>query len=276
MGLGIGFRINVDVVVLGAGAGLPDLLPVDDVMIAVATRLRAHGTDIGARAGLRYRDRHANLTGEQLGQKMALLLLAAIAQQIEAAKHTAAVGHDEIGARTCELFCNDRHVDDTAAQSAVLFRKWQAQQASVGPGLIELVWIKALAIEPADIVRSCDACHQLAHALAQHELFFGEIAVHRSDPLLCFDTAYQTGRRAPASPCGTVHARPSRGDGLLIGPTDTDLTRGRYPTNATRVCSSTSAGVDGCAGNCSTVASWPSHNSVSSTISPSGNSSASW
>ena len=48
-----------------------------------------------------------------------------------------------------------------------------------------------------------------------------------------------------------------------------------HPTKPTRCCSRASASVFGCAGNCSTVAAWPSRNSVSNTMRPSGNSSAS-
>src|SRR6476620_11476629 len=144
---------------------------------------------------------------------MALLLFATVAQQVEATEHTAAERHDQIGARACELFRNDRHVDDIAAQSAILFGKRHAKQAGVDPGLVELVGIKALAIESPDVVRCRNACHQLAHAVAQHELFLGEVAVHWSDPPLCSGTAYQTGRLSPAPPCGTTRepTRPSRG-----------------------------------------------------------------
>jgi hypothetical protein len=47
------------------------------------------------------------------------------------------------------------------------------------------------------------------------------------------------------------------------------------PTKPTRSCSRASVSVFGCAGNCSTVAAWPSHRSVNNTVRPSGNSSAS-
>ncbi len=71
-----------------------------------------------------------------------------------------------------ELLGDDRHVDDVAAEPAILFRKRQAKQPGFGPGLVQLVRIEPLAIELADVVGRCDALHQLAHGLAQHELFF--------------------------------------------------------------------------------------------------------
>src|SRR5262245_18385476 len=49
-----------------------------------------------------------------------------------------------------------------------------------------------------------------------------------------------------------------------------------YRTSEAPFCCSASFTGLGEAGNCSTVACWPSHSRVSSTVSPSGNSSASW
>src|SRR5207245_11505289 len=48
-----------------------------------------------------------------------------------------------------------------------------------------------------------------------------------------------------------------------------------YLTSESRFCPSAAFTGRGEAGNCSTVACWPSHSRVSSTVSPSGNSSAS-
>src|SRR6266571_8344150 len=49
-----------------------------------------------------------------------------------------------------------------------------------------------------------------------------------------------------------------------------------YPAKATRSCACASSLVLGFAGNCNTVASWPSHKNVRRSICPSGSSSASW
>src|SRR5215471_3146944 len=49
-----------------------------------------------------------------------------------------------------------------------------------------------------------------------------------------------------------------------------------YRTSEAPFCRSAAFTGRGEAGNCSTVACWPSHSRVSSTVSPSGNSSASW
>ena len=51
--------------------------------------------------------------------------------------------------------------------------------------------------------------------------------------------------------------------------------RNVQPTKLTRSCSRASSALAGCVGSCRTVAAWPSHKSVNSTMRPSGNSRAS-
>jgi hypothetical protein len=129
---------------------------------------------------------------QQLGKEVLLLLVGAVAQQVEAAEHAAAVGHDQVGARAGELLGDDCHVDDVAAEPAILFGERQAKQSGFSPGLVKLVRIEPLAVELADVVSRCHALHQLARGLPQHELFVREIAVHLiwSRPMI--GSAYQT------------------------------------------------------------------------------------
>src|SRR5215468_5218925 len=59
-------------------------------------------------------------------------------------------------------------------------------------------------------------------------------------------------------------------------PGELDREQPDYRTSEAPFCRSAAFTGRGEAGNCSTVACWPSHSRVSSTVSPSGNSSASW
>ncbi len=73
---------------------------------------------------------------------------------------------------------DNRHIDDAAAGAAVVLGERQRQQAGLDPGLIELFGIAALAIMPAHCVGRRMLRHQLAHAVAQQPLFFGEPEIH--------------------------------------------------------------------------------------------------
>ena len=53
---GIRLDVDVDDIVLRAGAGGPELLPVDHPLVAIALCTGAHGADVGAGVGLGHRD----------------------------------------------------------------------------------------------------------------------------------------------------------------------------------------------------------------------------
>ena len=58
-------------------AGGEDLLPVDDVLVALADRSSAQRRQVGARLRLRVPDREMHVTGEDRGQELLLLRVAA-------------------------------------------------------------------------------------------------------------------------------------------------------------------------------------------------------
>ena len=180
MRLGVGLHIDVDDVVFGAGGGRPDLLAADDVFIAGAPRLRAHGADVGSGIGLRHRNRHADFAGNQLRQPMALLLLRSLAGDVEGAKHAAAECHRHVGAVAADLLGHDRKVDDVAAGAAIFLREGERKQPGVHPRIIKLVRIEPLAVEPAQVFGRGDPLHQLADAVPQELLLGRVLKIHAS------------------------------------------------------------------------------------------------
>ena len=174
MRLWIGLHVDIDDVVAGAGGGCPDFLAADDVFITVAPRLRTHGADIRAGIRLRHGDRHADLAGHQLRQPIALLLLGAFARDVERAKNAAAEGHRHVGAVTAYFLRDNGEIDYAAAGAAIFLGERQSEQSRFNPGVIELVGIEPLAIEPSQIVGRSHPLHQLVDAFPQ-ELLLGRI-----------------------------------------------------------------------------------------------------
>src|SRR5499427_6749607 len=86
---------------------------------------------------------------------------------------------------------------------------------------------------------------------------------------------FKTSRRFAHDPTASDR---HRGRSLLScrQPGKLDREQPDYRTSEAPFCRSAAFTGRGEAGNCSTVACWPSHSRVSSTVSPSGNSSASW
>ena len=176
--------VYVDDVVLRACAGGPELLPVDHPVFAVTLGAGAHRADVRAGVGLGHRDGELHLAGKHFRDPVALLLLGALAQDVEPAEHRAAVGREQVEALVRELLGDDHHVDHVAAQAPVLLRERHAEEAHLQPFLIQLVGERLLAVEAADVLGRGDLGHHLAHALAQHALLFGEFEIHYSTPFL--------------------------------------------------------------------------------------------
>jgi hypothetical protein len=82
-------------------------------------------------------------------------------------------------------------------------------------------------------------------------------------------------RRRIGLGCYEVSPQPALSPRRFSFPRALDSEQPDYLMSELRFCSSAAFTGRGEAGNCSTVACWPSHSRVSSTVSPSGNSSAS-
>ena len=126
LGIGLG-RQHDDVAELAVGD--EDLLAVDDEIVAVATRLRAHRLEIAAGVRLGHAERADRLAPHHLRQPMALLLLGAERKD---------VGGDEIGmdekarparADAPKLLEHDDVEQIIEAEAAVFLRHRAAQQA---------------------------------------------------------------------------------------------------------------------------------------------------
>ena len=105
---------------------------------------------------------------------MALLLLGAFARDIEGAKDAAAERHRHVGAVAADLLGHDGEVDDAAAGAAIFLGKRQREEPGRYPGIVKLVGIEPLAIEPAQIIGRSDPLHQLVDAVPQ-ELLLGRV-----------------------------------------------------------------------------------------------------
>jgi hypothetical protein len=182
MRLGVGLDVHVDDVVLRGSARRPQLLAVDDVMVAVAHRGRPHRPDVRAGIGLRHRDRELDLAGQQLRQPMALLLLGSLMRDVEAAEDAAAISHAEIGARPRQFLRDDRHVDRVAAKAAVFLGKRHREQPGLDPFGVERIGVRGVAVEPAHVVRRRVPRHQLLHRFAEHRLLVAEAEIHHQLP----------------------------------------------------------------------------------------------
>ena len=129
-----GFRIGAarqpDVVGVVAAGG-EDLLPVDDVLVAVANRGGAQRRQVGARLRLGVADREVHLTGEDRGQELLLLRFAAVHLQGRAdglqrhrrQRHVGAVG----------LVDEDLLLDRAEAEAAELLGPADAELAVLSP-----------------------------------------------------------------------------------------------------------------------------------------------
>src|SRR5579872_4615764 len=103
MSRGIAFGVHVDDVVLRAGAGGPEFLPVDDPVVTLAPRRSADGSDVGSGIGLRDRDGHLDLARKQLRKPEPFLFLGALANNVQAAEDASAVGHYQVDAGARQL-----------------------------------------------------------------------------------------------------------------------------------------------------------------------------
>ena len=110
----------------------------------------------------------------------------------------------------------------------------------------------------------------------------GEIRMQRRTGMLGADltaltanSSWQPTRQKPQNNTGRPAAAGSCRRFTPAVPAGRSWSACAQPMKPTRSCSRASASVFGCAGSCSTVAVWPSHRSVSNTVRPSGNSSAS-
>ena len=174
------FHIGADNAVLEAGARGPEFLAVDDVAVAIAHGVGADVADIRARVGFGNADAKLDRSVEQLRQPVGALRVGALAQHVEAAKNAAAKGHADIRRDARQFIDDDRQIDRRRAEAADILREWQAQQARVGPGLIEFLGVFALALPFAQRFAGRVLRHQLDDAVAQHLLFLGEREFHPS------------------------------------------------------------------------------------------------
>ena len=204
MDLGVGLDVDVDQGVAGAGAGRPQLLPVDAPALAIAPRGAAHGAGVRAGVGLRHRHAHADVTGDELRQIALALLRRSVAQQVQAAEHARSVGGEEIEALARELLGDDRHVENAAAEPAMLLRERHADEAHLDPGPVQLVRIGCFAVEAAHVVRRRQPIHHAADRLGQHSLLAAELEIHGDTDQVCILMTPWA-----ASPASSSSERPS-------------------------------------------------------------------
>src|SRR5262249_39935796 len=119
-------------------AGGPDLLAVDDVVVAVAHRARLQAREVGAGARLGVALAPDRLGAGDAGQVLALLLLGAMDDQ-RRAQHAHAEGARAgvRGAVVAELFAEDHLLVDAGVEAAVLLRPRRRDPAPGGELLVE-------------------------------------------------------------------------------------------------------------------------------------------
>ena len=133
LGLGVGPAGQPHPVGVVGPAG-EDLVPVDDVLVAIAHRSGLQGGEVGARAGLGVADGEVHLTGHDLGQERGLLLVAPVAHQGRADGVQGDEG--DRGLRPLHLVVEDELVGGRAALAAELLRPADAEPA-VGAHLLD-------------------------------------------------------------------------------------------------------------------------------------------
>jgi hypothetical protein len=183
------------------GARGPDLLPVDDVMVAIPDRA---GLDLGGvGSGRRFGDAEslqAQLSGRDGGQVALLLLIAAVPQQRSHDVHLS-VGGARGAARGVDLLQDHGGRPERQPGAAILLRDQGCEKPGLGQGLHELRRISALVVQVAPILArktfadAADRLPQLRIILADRHADVGAdegwvVVVHRAS----FQVAAATGR----------------------------------------------------------------------------------
>ena len=150
------------------GARGPDLLAVDDVVVAVAPREGLERSRVGAAGRLGDAEGlQPQLARGDLGQILLLLRLAAVAQQRAHDVHLRVAG-GAVAAGALDLLEDRGGGRQRQAGAAVLLRDQRGEIAGVGQRLDELARIGALAVELAPILAG-NAAHKLADLLADFD-----------------------------------------------------------------------------------------------------------
>ena len=108
-------------------AGGEDLLPVDDVLVAVPDRGGAQRREVGARLGLGVADREVHLAGQDAGQELLLLQLGAVHLQRRPDGLQRHRGQRDVGA--LRLVDEDRLLDGAESVAAELLGPADAELA---------------------------------------------------------------------------------------------------------------------------------------------------
>ena len=116
------------------GGGGPDLLAVDDVLVAVAHGARLEAAEVGAGAGLGVALRPRDLAGEDVADVLLLLLLGAVDEHRGAEQHHAgAADGGRLGAG--HLLVEDHLLHRGEAGAAVLLGPVRGDPAVLGEGV---------------------------------------------------------------------------------------------------------------------------------------------
>ena len=157
----------------------PDLLAVDDPVVAVAAGRRLQRRQVAAGLGLRHPDAPRRVAGEDPGQELGLLVVAAVGDQRRA--HLA-VGEPHRGDRRTgrdQLLGDDQAIDGRASAAAELGGPGQPDPAEGGHLLGELVGV---AVDPR-VVEASEPSHRVGGHVpglgAEGELLGGPVEVHR-------------------------------------------------------------------------------------------------
>lgn len=166
-------------------AGGPDLLAVDDEVVAVAYGAGLQRGEVAARARLRVTLAPDRLGAGDAGQVLALLLLAAVHDQRRSQHAHAETARAVIGrAVVAELFAEHHLLVDARAQAAVLLRPGGGDPAArrellvEGVRLIEIIAAGNIKVEAA-LKRRQRCLQEGAHLAAQLILGRAETKVHR-------------------------------------------------------------------------------------------------
>src|SRR5690606_32542616 len=105
-----------------------DLLPVDDVALALPPRARPQRVRVGARVRLGQREADARLSARETRQPARLLLVAAVAREQRPDDRGRDDEQEQRAAGGGELFADEGELRDTEPSTAVLLREAHAQK----------------------------------------------------------------------------------------------------------------------------------------------------
>src|SRR5580704_5651798 len=162
------------------GAGIPDLVTVDDELVSLKVGIRSDRTEVGAGTGFRQEQAPAFFAAQRLGQVTQLLLLARMRQHHRTEYRDVGDGR----ARQRHLFVEDRQLDVAKAGAAVLFGPGDAKQAGVGKCALPL--LQEFVIRLYAGLRSSGArgvgrqifLYKVADSLAKGFLLWGVVEIH--------------------------------------------------------------------------------------------------